>query len=152
MAETIKYQVDADGVAVFKINTGSGPVNLINPLFTRDLGACLDQVIDDKNVSGIVLTSAKSDFMAGADLNYVMFLMEHNNNIDFLYEKGAELSKVYRRLETCGKPVVVSGVPSSYCRGRSMHSPGPSRGYARAIARRRRYAKIASPGWIADGA
>jgi len=38
----------------------------------------------------------------------VLFLMEHQDDIDFLYEKGSELSRVYRRLEACGKPVVAA--------------------------------------------
>jgi 3-hydroxyacyl-CoA dehydrogenase/enoyl-CoA hydratase/3-hydroxybutyryl-CoA epimerase len=63
-------------------------------------------VVADPAIVGAVVTSGKEAFVAGADL----LSMESNidsmagDTVEVLFEKCASLSRLLRRLETCGKP------------------------------------------------
>ena len=68
MSKNIKMNIDQDGIAVIEIDVQDRPMNVITVDFADDFKNCIEQVLNDEKVIGAVVTSAKNDFMAGADL------------------------------------------------------------------------------------
>ena len=62
--------------------------------------------IKDDKVKGIILTSAKADFIAGADLE--MLLGTDTSDAAKLMDQFSQLQKMFRRQETGGKPIVAA--------------------------------------------
>lgn len=109
MTETIKYEVDGDGIALLTIDVPGQSMNVITPEFQRDLEALIDRVVGDDAVKGAVITSGKaSGFMAGADLKGMSGLLQGGEGapkskaemLDLVFN----LNRLFRKMETCGKP------------------------------------------------
>jgi 3-hydroxyacyl-CoA dehydrogenase / enoyl-CoA hydratase / 3-hydroxybutyryl-CoA epimerase len=109
--ETIKFDVDADGIALLTIDVPGQTMNVITPQFTADLSALVDKVAKDEAIKGAVITSGKATgFMAGADLKSIASLVGANaqasgkSRAAAMYEAQVGLNLLFRRLETSGKP------------------------------------------------
>ncbi len=114
MTETLTLAIDSDGIALVTIDVPDQSMNVVTPALQRDLGAAFDRIVADSAIKGAVLTSGKSNgFVAGADLKGMAaaFLAGHDaekSRIAGIYEAVFALSALYRRIETCGKPVAVA--------------------------------------------
>ena len=108
--EVVRCEVGADGIALLTIDYPGKSMNVIDQAFMDSLQGCIDRVRDDPAIKGAVVTSGKEAFVAGADL----MAMEQNldrtadDPLPVLFEKYGSLSRVFRNLETCGKPVVAA--------------------------------------------
>ncbi|HLS80099.1 MAG TPA: 3-hydroxyacyl-CoA dehydrogenase NAD-binding domain-containing protein [Steroidobacter sp.] len=106
----VRCEVDADGIALLTIDYPGKSMNVIDQAFMDSLQHCIDRVRNDASIKGAIITSGKEAFVAGADLT----AMEQNleNTADdpppVLFEKYGSLSRLFRNLETCGKPVVAA--------------------------------------------
>jgi 3-hydroxyacyl-CoA dehydrogenase/enoyl-CoA hydratase/3-hydroxybutyryl-CoA epimerase len=83
-------------------------MNLITPEFLSDLSSALDRIATDAGIRGVVITSGKDAFMAGADLVGLVDTFEQRTNAREVYEWCWGLQQTLRRLETCGKPVAAA--------------------------------------------
>jgi len=108
MSETIQYQLDKPGVAVLSLDVADRPMNVISPEFISELDACIDRIANDDEVKGVVIRSGKPDFLAGADLKELAAALERGISLEQGYQRSQAASTVFRRLETCGKPVAVA--------------------------------------------
>ena len=72
MSKNIKMNIDQDGIAVIEIDVQDRPMNVITVDFADDFKNCVEQVLGDEKIIGAVVTSAKNDFMAGADLKTML--------------------------------------------------------------------------------
>jgi 3-hydroxyacyl-CoA dehydrogenase/enoyl-CoA hydratase/3-hydroxybutyryl-CoA epimerase len=106
MQDIIRFETGADGIALLTIDYPGKTMNVIDQAFMDSLAACITRVVADPAIVGAVVTSGKEAFVAGADL----LSMESNidsmagDTVEVLFEKCASLSRLLRRLETCGKP------------------------------------------------
>jgi 3-hydroxyacyl-CoA dehydrogenase/enoyl-CoA hydratase/3-hydroxybutyryl-CoA epimerase len=106
---TIDFEVDADGVATVAINVPGRPVNVLVPELFADLANAAEMIRTRSNVKGAVLISAKSGaFVAGADLKDFATAYERRVTAQAARDLTLEASLIYRRLETCGKPVAAA--------------------------------------------
>lgn len=105
MTTTIKYELDGD-VAVLAIDLPGRSMNVLTAQMIAELESLVDKIAADANIKGAVITSAKSAFMAGADLAMMseMGQMAKTAPVAKLYERVFQLSRVLRKMETCGKP------------------------------------------------
>ena len=109
MAEstTIRWEQDADGVVVLTLDDPSGSANTMNAAYAESMEATLQRLEAEKDaIKGVVITSAKKTFFAGANLNDLRQVGPEQAE-DFakaLRHGKAQL----RRLETLGKPVVAA--------------------------------------------
>ena len=106
-----KWDQDADGIVTLTWDVPGKPVNLLSMVSVADLGKAVEAITADKSVKGVVITSAKDgNFCAGADLDEMAAAAG---------KAGAEAAKTafalimnvhqtFRKLETCGKPVVAA--------------------------------------------
>jgi 3-hydroxyacyl-CoA dehydrogenase/enoyl-CoA hydratase/3-hydroxybutyryl-CoA epimerase len=108
MSKTLRLDVDAEGVALLTIDVPGKPVNVITPEFQADLAAAAERIATDDRIRGVILTSAKRDFLAGADLKDLATAYDRGLTAAEAARFSGELNRLYRRLETCGKPVAAA--------------------------------------------
>ena len=106
--KTIDLKIDADGIAVLTIDVKDKPMNVITPEFMGEIAESADQISDDEDIKGAVITSGKDSFMAGADLKELVDVFEQGRDITEVYGWCRKLQQAYRKLETCGKPVAAA--------------------------------------------
>ena len=110
--------VDGDGIALVTWNAPGRSMNVIDVTVTDELAAIVEQVAADAAVKGVVITSGKDTFCAGADLTMLQTMSrafaelaasqgEEAANAR-CFEDSRKRSLLYRRIETCGKPWVAA--------------------------------------------
>ena len=102
---TLRYELSPQGIATVTFDEPGSPVNTMKPDWQADMLALADQLqADQAALQGVLLTSAKTTFFAGADLKGVLKLQASDAVAGFV---GIEaVKKAFRRIETMGKPVV----------------------------------------------
>jgi len=108
MSETIIYQTGDDGIVTLTIDIADRSMNVLTPEFMADLEAAVDRIAADESVRGAIVTSAKSSFIAGADLKELVGVFGKGLGEREIYEFAGKYSVLYRKLETCGKPFVAA--------------------------------------------
>ncbi|PCE63741.1 3-hydroxyacyl-CoA dehydrogenase NAD-binding domain-containing protein [Sediminicola luteus] len=103
--EHIKYNIDPQGIATIIWDVAGSPVNIMNAHTMAEFFSVMDQALGDAAVKGIVVGSAKSDFIAGGDLKW--FLNYDQSKAD-CFEMLMDTHKAMRRMETGGKPIVAA--------------------------------------------
>jgi 3-hydroxyacyl-CoA dehydrogenase/enoyl-CoA hydratase/3-hydroxybutyryl-CoA epimerase len=119
---TFRFDIDADGIALATWDMDGRSMNVITPQVMEDLSAIVDAVAKDDAIKGCVITSGKDSFSGGADLTmlqalggeYARLAREQGEEaaMRHFFEQSRQLSLLYRRLETCGKPfaAAINGV------------------------------------------
>src|SRR5215471_1769139 len=110
--------IDSDGIALLGWNVPDRSMNVITLQGIEELSAIVERLAADAAVKGVVITSAKETFCAGADLTlleslgrtFATFAKEQGEEQAalYLFEESRKLSLLYRRIETCGKPWVAA--------------------------------------------
>ena len=108
MTETIHYAQDDEGVVTLTIDIPDRSMNVLTPEFMTELDAAIDRFSADEAVKGVVITSAKTSFIAGADLKELVGVFETGMSEQEIYAFAGKYSQLYRKLETCGKPVAAA--------------------------------------------
>ncbi len=112
--ENFKIDVDSDGIALITFDVPGRSMNTITASVIRDLYEIVDTIKKDDKIKGVVFTSGKtSGFCAGADLGEMNQRgvasegkpKSEEEKLKTQFERGFGLNKIYRDLETCGKPV-----------------------------------------------
>src|SRR5689334_15141161 len=113
-----KYDLDADGIVLVTWDMPGRSMNVFDEKVLEELGAILDQAMKDATVKGVVITSAKEAFSAGADLTMLeglsrafteMALAQGEEAANaYLFAASRKMSELYRRIETNGKPWVAA--------------------------------------------
>ena len=104
-ASAIRYEQDADGIVTLTMDLPGRATNVINETFVEALAATLDRLEQAKEtITGIILTSAKSTFLAGADLEGLLTLRDPAE----AFRRAEQFKALLRRLETLGRPVVAA--------------------------------------------
>src|SRR5438270_12595408 len=111
-------EIDGDGIAVVTWDEPGRSMNVIDSTVMDELSTIVEQTTADAAVKGVVITSAKDAFSAGADLTMLESLSrtfaelvaaqgEEAAMLRF-FEESRRASLLYRRIETCGKPWVAA--------------------------------------------
>ena len=102
---TIRYELDADGIATITFDAPDSPVNTMTAEWQADLAEAAAQLGRDKErIKGVLLASAKTTFFAGAALKTVMTLTDADAAPGFARVEAMKAS--FRAIETLGRPVV----------------------------------------------
>ncbi|SJZ40487.1 3-hydroxyacyl-CoA dehydrogenase / enoyl-CoA hydratase / 3-hydroxybutyryl-CoA epimerase [Enhydrobacter aerosaccus] len=102
----INYNVDSDGIATITWDMPGRTMNVLNEASMTAYAEALEKALKDEKVKGIILTSGKDTFIAGADLD--MLLNVDTSDAAKLMEQFSRLQKMFRRQETGGKPMVAA--------------------------------------------
>src|SRR5438105_13228398 len=102
-----KWQQDGDGIVTLSWDTPGKPVNVLSLAAVAELGQVADKIAD-ASIKGLIITSAKSgNFCAGADLDEMAsFAGAGETNAKAAFDAMMGIHRVFRKFETCGKPVV----------------------------------------------
>ena len=102
----INYTIDTDGIATITWDMPGRTMNVLNEGSIKAYVGALDKALADEKVKGIIVTSGKDSFIAGADLE--MLLNADTSDAAKLTEQFSQLQGVFRRQETGGKPIVAA--------------------------------------------
>ncbi len=103
MTETIRFEVDSDGIALLTIDLPNTGMNVFNAQLIEDLDASVDKVLADDAIKGAVITSGKPAFLAGADLNMLGGQAGAEATPEEAFESAFRLNKILRKMETGDK-------------------------------------------------
>jgi len=104
--KTMQLQKADDGFAILTLDA-EGSMNVVNDAFLADMEAVTKQIAEDDSITGVILTSAKASFMAGADLKQLV------NGFGTLtasqaYAFSKRATDMHRAIEQSGKPWVAA--------------------------------------------
>ncbi|WP_028668574.1 3-hydroxyacyl-CoA dehydrogenase NAD-binding domain-containing protein [Runella zeae] len=102
---SITYQIH-NHIAILGWNMSSAPMNVLNDESIPAFEAALEKAYQDADVKGIIVTSEKNEFVAGADLK--MILRNQDADPAEMLKISTGLNQIFRRIETNGKPVVAA--------------------------------------------
>lgn len=113
-----RVETDADGIALVTWDMAGKSMNVFDDATIDELHAIVEQTTADAKVKGVVITSAKDAFCAGADITMLDGIsrayakaqkeLGEDGARKHLLEESSKLSRLFRRIETCGKPWVAA--------------------------------------------
>ncbi|ROH91860.1 3-hydroxyacyl-CoA dehydrogenase [Stagnimonas aquatica] len=100
----VQFTVDADGIATLVLDMPGRSMNVLNDELTTPFGEAISKIEGDAAIKGVIITSGKKEFLAGADIEKVYAMTDPKEAFEM-----AEAYKAFlRRLEKCGRPVVAA--------------------------------------------
>lgn len=98
------YSKDENNIVTLVMDLPGKSANVINQAFGESLRQTLEKLKSETDLRGVILTSAKDTFLAGADIDE----MFAESNAASFFSKVEEFKTGLRWLETQGKPVVAA--------------------------------------------
>src|SRR6201989_2975870 len=112
--KNFKIETDADGIALVTWDIPGRSMNVLDETTITELDEIVKQTSADAAVKGVVVTSGKEAFSAGADLSMLegMYrryaeLLKTQGDVaanQMLFDESRKSSLVFRSIETSGKP------------------------------------------------
>jgi len=103
----VRYDKDADGIVTLTLDDPTASANTMNDLYVESMAAAVDRLYDEaESVTGVVVTSAKKTFFAGANLNEMV--KAGPDDAEAVFGLAEKVKASLRRLETFPKPVVAA--------------------------------------------
>jgi 3-hydroxyacyl-CoA dehydrogenase/enoyl-CoA hydratase/3-hydroxybutyryl-CoA epimerase len=97
-------EIDADGIGLVTIDMPGRAMNVLNPTLTAPFAELVTRLETDAALKGLVITSGKSTFIVGADIDQLTQI----TSAEEAYQLCEALKGMLRRMEKCGKPVVAA--------------------------------------------
>lgn len=101
----LSYEIDGDGIGVITINMEEHPANLFSQDFMETYFEITQKAIQDESVKGVIVTSSRRMFMAGADLK---MLEKPVTDAEGFFQNSMKMHTAMRTIETSGKPFVAA--------------------------------------------
>ena len=111
---SFKYEVDQDGIALITWDMPGRSMNVLNADVLSELESLSDKTTADAAIKGVVVTTGKDTFSAGADLTVLQKLNSQFEQVRksqgeeaaarIFFEESRKASVLYRKIEICGKP------------------------------------------------
>ena len=106
---TIYWDTDDSGIVTLTMDDPASPVNTMNDAFRASLHDTVEKLtaaVEDKTVTGVIITSAKKTFFAGGDITSM--INTGPEDAQATYDMLTSMKKDLRTLETLGVPVVAA--------------------------------------------
>lgn len=102
--DAVRVALDEQGILILTLDMPGRSANVLNEALTSPLAALIGAIERDPAVKGVIITSAKKDFLVGADIDELHAITDPADA-----KRMADAFKVQlRRLETSGKPVAAA--------------------------------------------
>ena len=98
------FEKDEKNIVTVTMDMDGRSANVINEEFSQLWSDTMDKLENEKDLTGVILTSAKKTFLAGGDLE--MIFKQDDPLVTF--ELVEEVKARQRRIELLGKPVVAA--------------------------------------------
>ncbi len=114
--ENFRVETDADGIQLITWDMPGRSLNVFTAKVMDELEAIIEAAAADAAIKGAIIHSGKKDFSGGADITMIHGLLSEFRRREGrdataakeeLLHESARMSRLWRRLETCGKPFVV---------------------------------------------
>jgi len=96
-----------DGIVVLTLNNADESMNVVSDEWLDEMSVAIAEVKDDAAATGLIITSSKKAFMAGADLKLLVDSYGKLSRKE-AYHFSQKASAMHRALETMGKPVIAA--------------------------------------------
>jgi len=93
---------DADGIVTLTLDLPGRSMNVLNEYLMRPFSDEAQKFIADSSAKGLIITSGKKEFIAGADLEMIYAITDPQAVLDLV----GQMNGLLRALEKCGRPVV----------------------------------------------
>jgi len=113
-----RFETDADGIALVTWDMPDRSMNVLTPEVIAEMATIVDKISSDASIKGAVFTSGKEGFSGGADLTLLKSMGDEYARLAktqgkeaamrFFVDRSRQLSLIYRRLETGGKPIAAA--------------------------------------------
>ncbi len=100
----INYSKDTDNIVTLTLDNPAKSANVINKAFGEAFKEVLGKLKAETDLRGIIVTSAKDTFLAGADIDE----MFAESDAQKFFDQAQEFKAGLRWIETQGKPVVAA--------------------------------------------
>ncbi|WP_020650882.1 3-hydroxyacyl-CoA dehydrogenase NAD-binding domain-containing protein [Solimonas variicoloris] len=100
----VRFDKDADGIVTLTLDMPGRSMNVLNEALSAPLGDAIARIEQDATVKGVIVSSGKKEFLAGADIDKVYAMTQAEE----AYALAETFKALLRRLETCGRPVVAA--------------------------------------------
>ncbi len=103
----IKYKKDTDNIVTLTLDMKDRAVNIINYEIGKTFIPVIKHLKEEKAkgaLRGVIITSAKSSFLAGGDIDFLY----QSNDAKAIYDYSQSLTRFMRDLESPGVPVVAA--------------------------------------------
>ncbi|MBV8132866.1 MAG: enoyl-CoA hydratase/isomerase family protein, partial [Alphaproteobacteria bacterium] len=103
-----------DGIAIITWDMPGRSMNVMNDVSLAEFATAVDQALTDPETKGVVITSGKPAFIAGADLEWLEVLLARTSGetkearIRGLFDRFMDVQRLFRRIETAKKPFVAA--------------------------------------------
>src|SRR3954453_16806495 len=116
--KNFKVETDADGIALVTWDIPGRSMNVLDETSVNELEEIVKQTTADAAIRGVVITSSKEAFCAGADLSMLEGMSRSYAELlngkgevaanQALFDQSRRFSQVFRSIETSGKPWVAA--------------------------------------------
>jgi 3-hydroxyacyl-CoA dehydrogenase/enoyl-CoA hydratase/3-hydroxybutyryl-CoA epimerase len=112
--QNIRTETDADGIVTLIWDMPDRSMNVLSGSSIPEFAAAVDKAIADPAVKGVVVTSGKKDFIAGADLSMLEAQTagaatgDKTEIAKTIYDSIMSLNLLLRKIEKAGKPFVAA--------------------------------------------
>lgn len=116
--KNFKLDIDTDGIALVTWDMPQRSMNVWNEEAIGEFSHIVDRLIAEEAIKGMVITSGKDTFCAGADLTMLAAMKDRfaraqaergeKPAMKALFDEVSKLSQMCRRMETAKKPVVAA--------------------------------------------
>jgi 3-hydroxyacyl-CoA dehydrogenase/enoyl-CoA hydratase/3-hydroxybutyryl-CoA epimerase len=113
-----RFDADADGIATVTWDMPQKSMNVFDVSVMDELEKIVAAISADAAIKGAIVTSGKEAFSGGADLNMLSALLatlkEQSATLGReaamrrVFDESSRMSRIFRALEKCGKPVVAA--------------------------------------------
>ncbi|MGH1564109.1 3-hydroxyacyl-CoA dehydrogenase NAD-binding domain-containing protein [Mumia sp. DW29H23] len=105
--EAVRYERGEDGIVTLVLDDPTQSANTMNEAYQASMATAVERLVAEKDdITGVVVTSAKSTFFAGGDLKLMTQMTPADAPV--VFENVEAMKATLRRLETLGKPVVAA--------------------------------------------
>lgn len=107
----MKIEIAADGFATLTLDNADESMNLVSDAFIAEMMDAIAQIAANESIKGVILTSGKPAFMAGADLKLLVQGYE-TMTLKSAFAFSQKASAMHRAMETSGKTwvAVINGL------------------------------------------
>ncbi|MGQ0621294.1 MAG: 3-hydroxyacyl-CoA dehydrogenase NAD-binding domain-containing protein [Panacagrimonas sp.] len=101
---SVNFQTDSDNIVTLTLDMAGRSMNVLNEDLMRPFMDAIGRIEADASIKGVILTSGKKEFLAGADIEGLFAITDPK----LAFDAAEALKTQFRRLEMLGRPVVAA--------------------------------------------
>ena len=96
------FEIGNDNIAIIKWNVPDKKFNVLTLKGINEIEKILEVLLNEKELKGVIITSAKDDFSAGMDLNVLAYLQDQSNSKNEIFQFIMRAHNFLRKIELGG--------------------------------------------------